>query len=180
MVGIFIIGASSYSSPTNASPPSGELRALPLEFRDSDGAVVKFEQLAGRWLVVAMAYTTCGSTCPMTYGKLLELRKLLDAAGKKADIVIITFDSKTDTPQALNEFRKKKGLSDASWHLWTAPETTIRKFSALLGIKHRQNKLSGEIMHDNKIILFDPAGVRQVVLEKLSSPVSEIVDAIRK
>ena len=135
-------------------------------------------QLAGQYVVITMAYSSCGSACPMTMARLRKFDEVLVKGKKKAEIVIVSLDPERDDPQKLSEYHQKQGNGSSSWHLLTGKEEEIRKMSLLLGISYQRDQKSGEINHSNKVLLLDRQGTIVREVEGLNAELSGLVEAI--
>lgn len=158
----------------SASAPGTSLHQFPVQFKSEAAKPIKLSEWAGKNLVVTMAYTSCGSTCPMTMQKLRDMQKRVDELGQSAEFIVVTLDSKKDTPEMLADYRKKANLMRPNWHFLTGSETDIRKLSMVLGIKYKRNPDTGEIMHDNKIVLVNPKGEVIRTLPGLNAPIEPL------
>jgi len=156
----------------SAAASTGSLYDAKLKFTDDTGAPVELSKWKGETVVITMAYTSCTHTCPMILRKLGQIRDLYHGQGKKPKFVIATFDPEHDTAAALAEYRKKSSNLDKDWTFVTAPQPVTRKLSMLLGIKYRINAESGDIMHDNKILVLDETGKIRHSLMGLDADIS--------
>ena len=105
-------------------------------FRDADGVKVELKDFAGQPLLISLIYTSCYHICPTTTRYLAKVvadaRKAIP--GKKFTLLTIGFDTPIDTPEAMQEFRKKQGGdSIADWHFLSADESTIKALVKDLG-----------------------------------------------
>lgn len=164
------------TSGATALASDKSLHQLPMVFKNDKAKPVKLSDFKGKNVVLTMAYTKCGSTCPMTMKKLKDIQAKLDAKKQQAEFVIATFDSKRDTPEALAEYREMSDLTRENWHFLFGNAKVIRKLSMALGIKYRTNPDNGEIMHDNKIIYLDKNGEVIRTLDNLGAEIEPMFD----
>lgn len=126
-------------------------------------------EFKGKKFVLAMTYTSCQGSCPMTISKLKRTEKLFEQKNIPIDVVLITFDPEVDTPEKhFSFYREKMGIKKTNWHFLTGTSNDTRKFSMLLGIKYSMNPLSKIINHDNKILLINEKGEIEKMVESLS------------
>lgn len=171
----FVIALMLLASSAVALAGGGKsLHQLPMVFKNDRAMPVRLESWKGRAVVLAMAYTKCGSTCPMTMKKLREIQAKLDQSKQSAEFVIVSFDSTRDTPEALAEYRKMADLTRENWHFLYGSARDVRKLSMALGIKYRTNPDNGEIMHDNKITYVGPDGEIVRMLDNLNAPIEPL------
>lgn len=114
---------------------------------------------AGKKVVVSMVYTSCQSACPLMIKKLLKIEKKLKEASIDAEFVVVSFDSKFDSPQKMKIFRKSQGILNSSWKLLVGRDKDTRFVSNLLGIRYSRNPEDQTISHDNKVVFLDEKGV---------------------
>ena len=104
-------------------------------FTDAKGERVTLEDFRGKPLVISMVYTSCYQICPMTTRHLSKVvEKARDALGDDSfSIVVIGFDTKVDTPDAMQYFANKQGISDKNWNLLSIDEKNLEALSKDLG-----------------------------------------------
>jgi len=88
-------------------------------FTNTDGKRVTLNDLRGKPLVLSMVYTSCHQICPMTTRYLAKVvDKARNALGEDSfSVAIVGFDTNFDTPEAMQYFANKQGISDKGWHL---------------------------------------------------------------
>ena len=122
------------------------------------GRKVKLSVLRGRPQVVALFFSNCEYACPILVN---DLRKLGAALPKdvlaKVDFLLVSFDTKRDTPAALAAYRKKEGLPVVSWTLLHGAEDDVRELAALLGVNYAQDA-RGQFAHSNIITVLNAEG----------------------
>jgi len=104
-------------------------------FSNAKGEQVKLEDFRGKPLVLSMVYTSCYQICPMTTRHLSKVvEKARDAMGEDSfSVVVIGFDTKIDTPEAMQYFANKQGISDKNWNLLSVNEQDLEALSKDLG-----------------------------------------------
>lgn len=143
---------------TVAASASRSLYAVPLVWRTDRGETVALDRWKGKSVVLTMVFTSCQATCPLTMAKLVEIQKQFAREKRTAEFVIVSFDPVRDTPERLAAYRQSTNHSNANWTFLVGSEEDTRMLAMLLGIKYSRNPISGDIMHDNKIVLLDGAG----------------------
>ena len=117
-------------------------------WRDQHGTQRRLSSLAGRAQVLAMAYTHCTSTCPLA---------IEAATDTSVGLGLVSLDPDHDTPAALAEYARMRGLDAKRWTLLTGAPDDVRELAATLGIRYR--RLSpAELAHSNTLTLIDAAG----------------------
>ena len=163
---VLLLGAS-------VAAASRSLYQVPLTFGTDRGETVSLARWKGRKVVLTMIFTSCQATCPVTMAKLVAIQRQFDAAKLAADFVIVSFDSLRDTPEKMAAYRAATGYKNANWTFLVGSEDDTRMLAMLLGIKYARNPISGDIMHDNKIVLLDAAGEITKELLGLDAPIED-------
>ena len=139
-------------------PTDKSLYLLDSMWTSDVGRKVTLSILRGRPQVVTMFFSNCEYACPILVN---DMRKLEAALPKdvlaKVDLLLVSFDTKRDTPEALAAFRKKEKLPVASWTLLRGEADDVRELAALLGINYAQDA-RGQFAHSNVITLLNAEG----------------------
>lgn len=141
-----------------AEPAARSLYQAPLTWRTDRGDTVGLDRWKGKPVVLTMVFTSCQATCPLTMGKLGEIQKRFDRDKIAAEFVIVSFDPARDTPDKLAAYRKHTNHTNENWTFLVGSEEDTRMLAMLLGIKYSRNPVTGDIMHDNKIVLLNGTG----------------------
>lgn len=114
--------------------------------------------LRGRPQVVAMFFSSCRYTCPLTVGDMKNIEAVLpENLRTNVGFTLISFDSQRDTPEALRTFRTAHQLSNENWTLLRGEPDEVRELAALLGIVFRQDT-NGDFAHSNVITILNSEG----------------------
>ncbi len=105
-----------------------------------------------------MVYTSCQSACPLMIKKLLKIEKKLKENSVEAEFVVVSFDSKFDSPQKMKSFRKNQAISNSNWKLLVGGDKDTRFLSNLLEIRYSRNPEDQTISHDNKVVFLNEKG----------------------
>lgn len=143
-------------------------------FRTDENKKFVLSGLKGKKLVMTMVYTSCKSACPLILKTLEKLDAALTEKKIKADFVITTLDTDVDSVERLSHFKHHMDLNRPGWTFLSASEKNTRMLAMLLGIRYSKNKSTGQINHDNKIVLYDEKGLRVRTLEGLSPDLSQL------
>ncbi len=105
---------------------------------DADGAPVKLSDFGGRPLVLSMVYTSCYQICPMTTRHLSKVvEKARDALGDNIfSVAVVGFDTPVDTPEAMQYFANKQGISDKDWNLLSITQANVEALSKDIGFQY--------------------------------------------
>ena len=129
------------------------------QFENQEGKKVSLSNLKGMPVVVAMLYTSCQMSCPMTMADLKAIEKGLSPSEKKnVKFAVFSFDSENDTSEKLKSFSQKQNVDLSHWAFFHGSAKSIRELAALLGIKFKKLD-SGDFDHSNIITILDQEGV---------------------
>ncbi len=150
-------------------PTDKSLYLLDSTWTSDVGRQIKLGALRGRPQVVALFFTHCEYACPILVGELkaIEGRLPPEVLGK-VDFLLVSIDSKRDTPAELATFREKRQLARERWSLLRGGADDVRELAALLGVNYAEDA-RGQFAHTNLITLlnaegeiaFQHAGLRQ-------------------
>lgn len=137
-----------------ASDDAYSLYDLTSTWKDSHGTTRSLASLGGRPVALAMIYTHCGASCPLT---LMEMKRIEASTDSRVALVFVSLDPSRDTPTELAEYAREHGLSADRWTLLSGTDDTIRELAAALGVRYRQLS-TDEIAHSNLVTLLDAHG----------------------
>ena len=150
-------------------PTDQSLYLLDSTWTSDVGRQIKLGALRGRPQIVAMFFTHCEYACPILVGELkaIEGRLPPEVLGK-VDFLLVSIDSKRDTPAELAAFREKRQLARERWTLLRGGVDDVRELAALLGVNYTEDS-RGQFAHTNLItllnadgeIVFQHAGLKQ-------------------
>ena len=158
-----VFSPTSVASPQQRGPTLLDL--FPPKWTDDTGRQMSLPDLRGRTVIITMAYSSCRRTCSTTMLRLQEIQRILDAKGKSADFVIVSYDPETDDPQTWSQYRKNRDLTRPNWHFLTGSKADTRRIAGLLGLDFWS--YDNHILHDFNILVLNAAGVldRQIGYE---------------
>lgn len=141
-----------------ADLPKDSVYQLPLDLVDQDARALQFAGLRGKPRVVSMFYASCPFMCPLIIDTLRLTEARLDAAQRdRLGVLMVSFDSKRDSPDALKALAAQRKINTSRWTLARAEAPAVRKLSAMLGIQYRELD-NGEFSHSSVLILLDAEG----------------------
>lgn len=162
------------SGPVRSAPAADSLYGESYRWVDDTGGRAELSSLRGRPVVVAMFYTSCTTVCSVTLGKMREVEALFRTRGIDADYVLVSFDTRFDTPPVLASFRKRHELPADRWHLWHGSTKSVRRFADRIGVG-RFRDLGDHIVHSFRIVLLDEEGVPRGVLDPSHAKVASLL-----
>ncbi|MCC6277778.1 MAG: SCO family protein [Oligoflexia bacterium] len=146
---------------------------LGYKWKTDQGKTVTLKSFKGQKVVATMVYASCQTACPLIIKKLQKVHEVLSKHKVAAQFFIVSFDSKRDSYKKLGHFKMHNDLNEDNWTLAVGSEADTRAYANILGIKYSQNPESGEIMHDNKIILIDEKGKIVKSIEGLDASIEK-------
>ena len=164
-----------------AGPPTDKsLYLLDSTWTSDVGRQIKLGALRGRPLIVAMFFTHCEYACPILVEELKGVeRKLPPEVLGKVDFLLVSIDSKRDTPAALAAFREKRLLIRERWTLLRGEADDVRELAALLGVNYTEDA-RGQFAHTNLITLLNAQGEVAFQHTGLKQDPAPLIAAIEK
>lgn len=177
--------ASAPTSPVDSAQPTFDYdtalkfsqRAIgnlvdDLELTRADGTRVKLSQFHGKPLVLSMVYTSCYQICPMTTRHLSEVvQKARETLGDNSfAVAAIGFDTRFDTPTAMQYFANKQGISDEGWNLLSIDEKNLEVLSAQVGFQYFPSANGFDHLIQATIIDAEGKVYRQVYGQSFETP----------
>jgi protein SCO1/2 len=174
----FAASAKDVVTDTSAAAKDS-LYSLKSHWKNQDGQDVDLKSFAGSPTIVAMTYTGCKFSCPMTLNKLQEIEAELKKQNiQKYQIVVVSFDTERDKPAVLKAYMEKRKLDSAHWSLLsTSSDGSVRMFAVLLSVNYQKME-NGEFSHSNGISLLDPSGRLVLQLKGLGSDPKEFIEKL--
>jgi protein SCO1/2 len=160
--------------------PSDSLYQLHFKLKDQHAVTRDFDSTRGLPTLITMFYADCKSACPLTITTLQQIEmRLGEAQRKQLRVVLVSFDSKHDTPDHLQETAVSHHISSSRWTLAQADAQDVRQLAAALGIQYRQLP-SGEFTHSSVITLLDADGKIAAHTTALTTVEPEFVNELKK
>ena len=139
-------------------PTDTSLYLLDSKWTSDVGREIKLGVLRGRPQIVAMFFTHCEYACPILVEELKGIERRLPAEVlAKVDFLLVSIDSKRDTPAELAAFREKRQLARERWTLLRGGADDVRELAALLGVNYAEDA-RGQFAHTNVITLLNAEG----------------------
>lgn len=160
--------------------PKESIYQIQSAWTDENGKSMSLKSFAGKPTIIAMTYTGCQYSCPMTFKKLKQIEKDLQAQGvKNFQFVIASFDPIKDKPKVTKAFLLKEKLNLDSWTFLSAKsDSDVRQLAVILGINY-QKISDGDFSHSNEISLLDSQGVIAVKLKGVNAEHEDLVEKLK-
>lgn len=160
--------ASMQLLPAAGPLPGTSLYQLDLALEPADAAPFRLATLAGRPLLVTMFYSHCTSVCPLLTSQLQRLvASLAPASRERIDVLMVSFDSRRDTPPELAAFKSAHHIDGPRWHVARGSASDVRALAAALGIQYRELP-DHSFNHSAILTLLDAQGVPRARSEQLA------------
>lgn len=132
--------------------------APPFALVDQAGAKLSLADLRGQAVLLDFIWTRCPGPCPVLTGVLADVQKALPAELRaRTRLVSITLDPANDTPEALQQYARKRGLDTSNWSFLTGPADEVDAVTRGYGV-FAARAADGSIDHLVAIFLIDPEG----------------------
>ncbi len=108
-----------------------------VRFTSADGRTIMLGDFRGKPLVLSMVYTSCYQICPMTTRYLSQVvDKARDALGDDSfNVAIVGFDTRTDTPDAMQYFARQQGVDGRGWSLLSIAPDELERLARGIGFR---------------------------------------------
>jgi protein SCO1 len=168
------------TTPGTRAPTDKSLYLLESKWTSDVGKTVPLAVLRGRPQIVAMFFSRCEYACPILVNDMKRLEAKLPANLRSVtDFLLVSFDTKRDTAEALAAYRAKEGLSLERWTLLCGGADDVREFAALLGVNYAPDA-SGQFAHSNLITVLNAEG--EIVFQQagLNGDLTALLAAVQK
>jgi protein SCO1/2 len=187
-VGLAIIalalGACHSDSPKNYNfhgtaidPPES---APGFSLTDDHGQPFQLKTQQGKVILLYFGYTHCPDICPLTLGKLVQVRRSLGPDAALAEVVFITVDPERDTAQVLQDYMARFDPTFVGLRgTWPELEPVIKSY----GVTAQKRDLAtatplDQVEHSSYLYVIDRAS-RWRVLFSQDASVDDIVADVR-
>ncbi|MEO8560795.1 MAG: SCO family protein [bacterium] len=123
-------------------------------WKDQAGVDRPLATLAGSPRVIAMIYTHCSATCPIT---VAEMKRIEALTPPTLGLVLVSLDGDRDTPDRLAQYAAEHRLTPDRWTLLRGSDADVRDLAAVLDIRYRRLSAT-ELAHQNVLTVLDAAG----------------------
>ena len=136
-------------------------RLLPVFVLRGSAAAFTNRSMQGQWWLVAFGYAGCPDVCPTTLAQLVNVRRLIVAAGKTPpSVLFVSVDPRRDTPQLLQNYvayfsPSFIGVSGAPAQLEVFADALGASFSVHDSV---HDSAAYAVGHSTAVLLIDPGG----------------------
>jgi len=149
--------ASTLLGAGEESPSAGlSVLAIGANWQADTGESFPLRQLAGKPHVIAMFYSGCHMSCPLTVEALKWIEQnLAPRVVDETGFVLVTLDPGGDTAEELAGFRREANLS-TRWTLLRGTRLATREMAEALGISFQQGTY--RLSHSAAIVVLNAEG----------------------
>ena len=185
LLGVAIAGGVYWKHRLAAARPSvsePERRLTGFRLVERSGRAVDREEFRGRILVVNFVFSGCSLACFEVSRKMAELQALL-AANPRVQLVSISVDPRTDTPEVLSGFADRLKADPKRWTFLTGERSEVYRVIETSFLPkappEAPSLIPGNFDRAERIVLVDAEGrIRRYFDGMHPGAVSEILDAI--
>ena len=172
--------ALPFAAAAAPGDPPASLYQLDAGIQTQDGKRVNLDVYRGQTVLVSMFFASCQATCPVIIDTLRAIEKQAGPeAAKDLRVLLISFDSERDTPEALAAMAKERRIDTKRWTLARADEADVRKIAAALGQQYRKLP-DGMFSHATQISVLDARGEIVAQSATLGGADEKLVAEIRR
>jgi len=146
------------------TPPRTQGKLPSFELVNQDGQAFGSQDLKGKPYVASFFFTSCVTICPKILGAMSSLQTRF--AHEKLDIqlVSLTVDPDTDTPEKLKAAGQKMGADFTKWTFLTGTKDQLKEvivggFKTFVGPQEAIGDDLFDIGHGARLVLVDQRGV---------------------
>ncbi|HEY7643008.1 MAG TPA: SCO family protein [Steroidobacteraceae bacterium] len=156
---VVLLGAASCCSLAcqQAVAEARSLYAEPWKWIDDSGEQVALSRWRGSEVLLTMAYSSCRATCALTLRTLESMQRDADARGRAVEIIVVSYDPHTDTPEVWSEYRRRRHLDRTNWHFLSGTPQFTAQLASTLGLGDFWSA-DRHIVHDFRIVQLDGDG----------------------
>lgn len=108
---------------------NGKPKKVPnFSFTNQNGKTITNQDYKGKVYLVEFFFTTCPTICPRMNRNLVEIQNTFPNNNNFA-VASFTINPDFDTPEVLNAYAKKHGVTNPNWHFLTGDEASIYKLA---------------------------------------------------
>lgn len=165
--------------PCGTALPDRSLYQLTSTWTNDAAVPIQLRSLRGRPQIVTMFFANCEFACPILVNDMKRIEAALPPDLRtNVGFVLVSFDSRRDTPAALAQYRQLHQLA-GNWTLLNAAPDDVLELAALLGVKFKKDQ-RGQFAHSNLITLLNAEGEVVVQQAGLNQPGDAIVAAAKR
>jgi len=147
-------------APLASSPPDHSRHLVEFNLTDRSGRSVTRADLAGKFLVVNLVFTSCSLSCRAVNDRMEEIQRLV-ADASDVRLVSLTVDPRSDTPSVLARFADGYHADTNRWLFLTGDKAELYRVietSFISKSPELEGLIPGGFSGTDRIMLVDPQG----------------------
>ena len=147
-------------APLASSPPDHSRHLVEFNLTDRSGRSVTRADLAGKFLVVNLVFTSCSLSCRAVNDRMEEIQRLV-ADASDVRLVSLTVDPRSDTPSVLAKFADGYHADTNRWLFLTGDKAELYRVietSFISKSPELEGLIPGGFSGTDRIMLVDPEG----------------------
>jgi len=178
-VALPFLAAVVLTTDVTSEPSERSVYQLDSSWVEDNGQAFKLAALEGHMQLLALIYTTCEGSCPITVKSMQMFSRSMPADIKgRIRFLLVTVDPEQDTLEVLREYRREMKL-DRRWKLLRGSDEDVRELAAVLGFNYEQIE-SGQFAHSNLVTVLDRRGEIVHQQNDFASDVKPVIEVIRR
>ena len=162
-----------------SKPTERSIYQLDSSWAEDSGHAMKLESLEGHMQLLALIYTTCTGSCPITVKAMQMFARSMPSDIKgRVRFLLVTVDPEQDTLAILRNYRREMKL-DRRWKLLRGSGKNVRELAAVLGFNYEQIE-SGQFIHSNLVTVLDERGEIIHQQKDFAADAKAVIEAIRQ
>ena len=167
------------TTDVTSEPSERSVYQLDSPWVEDNGQALKLAALEGNIQLLALIYTTCEGSCPITVKSMQMFSRTMPADIKgRIRFLLVTVDPEQDTLEVLRAYRREMKL-DRRWKLLRGTSKDVRELAAVLGFNYEQIE-SGQFAHSNLVTVLDRGGEIVHQQNDFASDAKAVIEAIRQ
>ena len=155
------------------------------QLTDQDGELFASTRLDQKPYVVSFFFSSCKTVCPRISKAMATLQHALEEEKIDAQLISITVDPHTDTPERLSAYAKEWGAKPGRWTMLTGSESELKEvvvgvFKTFMGKKEVNEDGLLDIGHGSKLILVDAKAQVRGLFDANRNSVAALVVTLKK
>ena len=141
-------------------PNNGENRKVPnFAFINQHGKTISNKDYEGKVYVIEFFFSTCPTICPRMNKNLIQIQNEFKDF-EDFGVASFTINPEYDTPEILNAYAEKYGVTNPNWHLMTGDKDAIYKLSneGFYIYVAENSSVEGGFEHSGNFALIDKNG----------------------
>jgi protein SCO1/2 len=166
---------------SNKKLPGDSIYQMGSKWITSEGKMIELKDFAGKPTILSMVFLSCKYLCPTIISEIQKVESKIDPKiREKIRVVLVSFDPKSDTPQVMKAYAKKRKLDNQHWVFITnKDDSKIRELAAILNFKYKKEK-DGDFTHSFMYLFLNEKGEILSRVDSAEQDTKQIVEAINK